>query len=293
MVIDLDDYRELIALDRPFARPAAADPPSVPALVTRLLTTLHGEGLTVPANMAGQPDRTQLRALLTVRTPGVLPDSVLHEIDALLQLEHEQQGSVAHRSLGDPGTQETTLRAGDRCTVWRGDITRLQIDAIVNAANDRMLGCFVPFHACIDNAIHDKAGPRLRADCAAVMGKQGHHEPQGEAKATRAYNLPSRFVLHTVGPIVRGRLGAHHVAALERCYESCLSLAARIGATSIALCGISTGLYGFPKAEAAAVATATVHRWLTDHPHDMEHVVFNVFDSESFDVYASALSRTT
>jgi O-acetyl-ADP-ribose deacetylase (regulator of RNase III) len=165
-----------------------------------------------------------------------------------------------------------------RLDVWHGDITTLQVDAIVNAANAELLGCFRPNHACIDNVIHRVAGPRLRQDCARIMTHQGFAEPTGTAKATGGYYLPARFVLHTVGPIVTGESPSQAQAGeLARCYASCLELAAAIGLRSIAFCAISTGVFGYPKREAAAVAVTRVGTWLSNHPEALEAVVFDVF----------------
>ena len=171
------------------------------------------------------------------------------------------------------------VSAGTPMKVWRGDITRLAVDAIVNAANAELLGCFRPGHACIDNAIHSAAGPRLREDCARIMEIQGHPETSGTAKITRAYHLPSRFVLHTVGPIVAGgRVGPDDERTLVACYGSCLELAAATPSIrSFAFCAISTGVFGYPKDRAADVAVRTVSRWLRERPKTFDLVVFCVF----------------
>ena len=173
------------------------------------------------------------------------------------------------------------FRSGDtRLFLWRGDITTLAVDAIVNAANTDLLGCFRPGHTCIDNAIHSVAGPRLREDCRRIIVHQGHREPTGAAKLTRGYYLPSRFVLHTVGPIVPdGRPTDEQRAELARCYEECLNVAVDVGLRSIAFCAISTGVFGYPKDEAATVAMATVRVWLARHPDALDHVVFDVFSA--------------
>lgn len=289
-MLDLNDYRARIALDAPYVAPEPARDALKPEMVSRLVTALRGEGLGLPPGTVVDDERELLRALLTVRPPGDIADALLTDLDAVLQLETRARGVVRHSWLREFGTRDTSLRVDAARTVWRGDITRLEIDAIVNAGNDQLLGCFVPFHRCIDNAIHDVAGPRLRADCARIMQAQGHREATGNAKVTRAYNLPARFVLHTVGPIVQGPLTAQHRHALARSYDACLELACRVGIRSIAFCAVSTGLYGFPKDAAAAIALDTVQRWLAAHPDALEHVVFNVFDSESFHAYATHIA---
>ncbi len=178
-------------------------------------------------------------------------------------------------------------------TLWRGDITTLSVDAIVNAANSAMLGCFRPRHACVDNAIHAAAGPRLRADCAILMELQGFEEPVGAAKITRAYNLPSRFVVHTVGPaLTRGEAAtAAHDEALASSYRASLDLAAEVSSIrSIAFSSVSTGVFAFPPRRAARVALSTVSRWIEAHPGRLDRVVFDVFSDSDLRVYRGALT---
>ena len=170
--------------------------------------------------------------------------------------------------------------------LWRGDITTLEVDAIVNAANSALLGCFSPNHGCIDNAIHTFAGVQLRLACHAIMQAQGHEEPTGTAKITPGFNLPARYVLHTVGPIVSGRLSDTHCDLLASCYESCLKLAAENSLKSVAFCCISTGVFGFPQKEAARIAVDTVTAFQKEHPID---VVFNVFKEADLRLYQALL----
>jgi O-acetyl-ADP-ribose deacetylase (regulator of RNase III) len=188
--------------------------------------------------------------------------------------------------LAGPGS--LSVVAGTPMKVWRGDITRLSVDAIVNAANTSLLGCFHPGHGCIDNAIHSAAGPRLREDCARIIEIQGHPESSGDAKITRAYHLPSRFVLHTVGPIVAGgRAHPDDEHMLVCSYWSCLELAAGTPSIrSLAFCAISTGVFGYPKDGAADVAVRTVSRWLRERPKTLGLIVFCVFsdaDERAYD----------
>jgi O-acetyl-ADP-ribose deacetylase (regulator of RNase III) len=169
-----------------------------------------------------------------------------------------------------------------------GDITTLKVDAIVNAANSGMLGCFVPNHACIDNAIHTFAGVQLRLDCAAIMERQGHPEPTGQAKITSAYNLPSKYILHTVGPIITGELAQNDCELLASCYRSCLELAKQSGVGSIAFCCISTGEFRFPNEEAAQIAVKTVAEYVAGIQSKVK-VVFNVFKEKDYDIYRRLL----
>ncbi|MEM9777405.1 MAG: protein-ADP-ribose hydrolase, partial [Chloroflexota bacterium] len=174
--------------------------------------------------------------------------------------------------------------------LWQGDITSLKVDGIVNAANNRLLGCFQPLHSCIDNAIHTQAGVQLRDDCQTIMQKQAVPEPTGIAKITRAYNLPSKFVLHTVGPIVQGALTAKHDSDLRSAYTSCLDLSAEIDVIrSLAFCCISTGVFGYPQDKAAATAYQTVCSWLDQHPGRFDHIIFNVFTDQDRVLYESLM----
>lgn len=177
-----------------------------------------------------------------------------------------------------------------RLVLWQGDITRLRADAIVNAANSQMLGCFLPNHNCIDNIEQTMAGVEMRYDCFKLMQAQGHDEPTGSAKITPGHHLPARFVLHTVGPIVRGPLTQAHRAQLASCYTSCLSLAAEKQLASVAFCCLSTGVFRFPKADAARIAVHTVREWLDAHPSSsLRRVVFDVFEEADRQRYATLL----
>lgn len=174
----------------------------------------------------------------------------------------------------------------DNIYLWKGDITTLKCGAIVNAANSGMTGCYQPCHNCIDNCIHTFAGVRLRLECAEIMKKQGFAEPTGKAKITSAYNLPCSFIIHTVGPIVDRKLTKEHCRLLESCYNSCLELAAKNHIESIAFCCISTGVFGFPKQEAAEIAVKTVRDFLKSNSIK---VVFNVFGDDDYEIYKGLL----
>ncbi|MGN0633905.1 MAG: protein-ADP-ribose hydrolase [Oscillospiraceae bacterium] len=175
---------------------------------------------------------------------------------------------------------------GNGIYLWKGDITTLKCGAIVNAANSGMTGCYQPCHNCIDNCIHTFAGVRLRLECAEIMEKQGFGEPTGQAKITSAYNLPCGYVIHTVGPIVNGELTEKHCRLLKSCYNSCLELAVKNHIDSIAFCCISTGVFGFPKQEAAEIAVKTVRDFLKSNSIK---VVFNVFGDDDYEIYKRLL----
>ena len=226
--------------------------------------------------------RNLLRALMNVRPPRPLSGDFLALQDQLLSAEREARGVVDVMAL-------PSVASDARIALWQGDITRLAADAIVNAANAALLGCFIPCHRCIDNAIHSAAGLQLRAACAALMEEQGHPEETGTAQITEGYNLPARHVIHTVGPTVISALTDRHRAQLASCYRSCLSLAAEHGLRSIAFCCISTGEFHFPNAAAAEIAVREVRDFLT-RDTSIERVVFNVFKDEDRHIYERLLS---
>ena len=172
--------------------------------------------------------------------------------------------------------------------LWQGDITTLKCDAVVNAANSALLGCFCPNHGCIDNAIHTYAGVQLRLACAGLMKKQGHDEPMGQAKITAAFNLPCKYVIHTVGPIVGGRLTERDRGMLRSCYLSCLALADENRLDSIAFCCISTGEFHFPNVKAAEIAIRTVKEYKAE-THSKIKVIFDVWKNEDYEIYSRLL----
>ena len=223
-----------------------------------------------------------VRSLMNVRPPWPASGEFLSAQDELLQ------GLIAEAGVAT--LDDATPVPGDsRLRLWRGDITTLAADAIVNAANSGMTGCWAPLHYCIDNAIQTFAGVRLRAECAAIMEEQGRPEPTAQAKVTGAYNLPARRVIHTVGPIADGRPTDEHCHELAQAYEACLDAAAAEGLESIAFCCISTGVFGFPQPEAASIAVRTVRAWLDAHPEAGLTVVFNVFGDADEMLYRQEL----
>lgn len=174
--------------------------------------------------------------------------------------------------------------------IWQGDITTLKIDAIVNAANAEMLGCLIPNHNCIDNIIHTKAGVELRLECAEIMKRQGRKEAVGRAKITSAYNLLADYVIHTVGPVVQnGKVSPMKQDLLAKCYRSCLEIADKHNIEALAFCSISTGVFGYPKEEAAATAVTAVKQYLEETGSSIS-VVFNVFDTDDLKIYENLLT---
>ncbi len=235
--------------------------------------------ITIPSDEAEQ--RQLLRGLFNVRMPGRIGDEFLRIQDEYLQEVTRQKGVTGLKEL-------TPIEPG--IYLWQGDITTLACDAIVNAANAGMTGCYQPCHNCIDNCIHTYAGVQLRNVCAEIMEKQGYEEPTGRAKITPAFNLPSRYVIHTVGPIVQGRLTKRHEEQLASCYRSCLQLAEENGCISIAFCCISTGVFGFPQDRAAKIAVETVRTYRATN-HSSIEVIFNVFQNRDHELYRDLLGQ--
>ena len=231
----------------------------------------------IPAGTAEQ--KRLLRSLFNVRMPGRISADFLRIQDEYLQEEIRQKSVTDLADL-------VPVRPG--IYLWQGDITTLRCDAIVNAANSGMTGCYQPCHNCIDNCIHTYAGIQLRNFCAEIMAEQGFEEPAGQAKITPAFNLPCEYVIHTVGPVVNGSVTAEHEALLASCYRSCLELAAENGIKSIAFCCISTGLFGFPQQRAAEIAVQTVNAYM-EASNSSVKVVFNVFKDEDYRIYTGLL----
>lgn len=234
-------------------------------------------GLEIPAGE--QEQKNLLRSLFNVRMPKPVTERFLKIQDAYLQEEIKQKGITELADL-QPVQKQLYL--------WQGDITTLRCDAIVNAANSQMLGCFCPCHGCIDNAVHTFSGVQLRMACADLMEKQGHEEQTGTAKMTPAYNLPCRYVLHTVGPIITGQVREKDKQLLASCYRSCLELADQNGLKSIAFCCISTGEFHFPNEKAAEIAIRTVREYKMQTNSQIE-VIFNVFKAVDYEIYRELL----
>ena len=223
-----------------------------------------------------------LRSLMNVRPPMPVTDEFLCVQDEFLKEMTAEKGITdgesLHASPGDP-----------HLVLWQGDITTLRCDAIVNAANSRMLGCFSPCHGCIDNIIHTMSGVQLRLACDELMRAQGHEEPTGQAKITLGFNLPAKYVLHTVGPIIEDEVTPEAEALLASCYRSCLELAERHDLHSIAFCCISTGVFRFPPDLAAGIAVRTVEEFLQEDTC-IQRVIFNVFKDSDREIYRELLA---
>ena len=236
---------------------------------------LRYSGISIPES---EREQFQLyRSLVNIRSASPVSQEYLDMENQFLQDMTAQKGITDIADL-QPIKNNIYL--------WQGDITTLKCEAIINAANSGMTGCYQPCHNCIDNCIHTFAGVKLRLECAEIMQKQGHDEPTGQAKITSAYNLPCDYVIHTVGPVVQEKLTEKHCELLENCYKNCLELAVKNNIDSIAFCCISTGVFGFPKQEAAEIAVKTVREFLKNHSIK---VIFNVFGDDDYEIYKRLL----
>ncbi|MFI3238716.1 MAG: protein-ADP-ribose hydrolase [Lachnospiraceae bacterium] len=219
------------------------------------------------------------RSLVNVRPAIKASEEFIKVQDEYLTEESKEKGIVRLENLTE---------VKPNIYLWQGDITRLQVDGIVNAANNALLGCFIACHSCIDNAIHTFSGIQLRLACNEIMQSQGHNEETGKAKITKAYNLPSKHVIHTVGPIINGNLTKKDCQLLENCYNECLNLAIGNNLKSIAFCCISTGEFCFPNDKAAQIAVATVMKFKEENKSEIE-VIFNVFKEKDYNIYRNLL----
>lgn len=242
-----------------------------------LIKTLNSN-VAIPQDKKGKEDL--LRTLMNVWEVEELPDEFYRLQDEYLQ---EKLAQTELTNL------EQLTEVEKNIYLWQGDITTLKVDAIVNAANKALLGCFIPHHRCIDNAIHSKAGVQLRQECFDIMQKQGEYEKTGQAKLTSGYNLPAKYVLHTVGPIIYDKVEESDKELLASCYRNCLELAVKNGIKSVAFCCISTGEFRFPNELAAEIAVSTVRTFIKNHPESEIKVVFNVFKDSDFNIYRKIL----
>ncbi len=292
----LSDYANDIALHEPFpASPLKLSVQEQGMLVDELLDELRSNlvrfGIDEVEKLDSDSKRILLDSALTLLAPASLSEDGIQRLNRLLQSELHDRQLVQVTTLA----QDPVMNAGATDIIlWQGDITTLNVDAIVNAANNQLLGCFIPQHKCIDNVIHSRAGVQLRSDCQIIMHKQQTLEATGMAKVTRAYNLPSEYVIHTVGPIVQSQVTKQHQELLTGCYNSALDIAAEVSAIrSLAFCCISTGVFGYPIERAAPVAVAAVMHWLEQNPDQLDCVIFNVFSDKDKQAYEQVFAALT
>lgn len=250
-------------------------------LIRWLLDENHQyQNLSIPRSE--QEQAVLLRGLINVRSPRPIDREFLE-----IQNEYLKE-TIIKKGITDISDLSPVRDGNHQIYIWQGDITTLKCDAIVNAANSGMTGCYVPNHTCIDNCIHTFSGVQLRLECAEIMNKQGFEEPTGTVKITKAYNLPCRYVLHTVGPIISDNVTEKDEKLLASCYRSCLDLAEKYQLESIAFCCISTGVFGYPNNMAAKTAVETVSNYLT-HSQSIKRVIFNVFKDIDKRLYTELL----
>lgn len=231
----------------------------------------------------GLKDFNLFRALMNVTMPNNLSDQFYEIQDQILQEELSKKEIVDVNTLFKNEKQ--------RLTVYQGDITLLNVDAIVNACNEKLLGCFSPLHMCVDNAIHSFAGLQVRRDLIPLMKKQNNFEANGKVKVTKGYNLPSKYIFHTVGPKCLLTITKQNETDLKNCYLSCLNEAKKLNLNSIAFSSISTGVYGYPIESASLIAIKTTIDFLNENKDLNLKVIFDVFSNGDYDVYSKTLSR--
>ncbi len=240
-------------------------------------------------------NRRLLRSLMNIRMPGDIDEKTLQIQDEYLQERNRQNGIVCLQDIPTIAQQGGKGEFAECISLWQGDITRLKVDAIVNAANEQMLGCFVPMHSCIDNCIHTYAGIQLRAECEGNMKKlrqlygEDYRQPTAVPMLTSGYNLPASHVIHVVGPIVEDRLTEQLEDQLAECYVNVLDMCRQNGLRSVAFCCISTGVFRFPAEKAAEIAVETVRGWLKQNPDALKRVIFNVFKDSDRRYYEQQL----
>lgn len=281
MGISFSEYRKIIDLT-PYPRPEpfGSEAELSSACDELLHFLLYERGIIAAFSASYENKRENVRRYMNERAAVPVPQDILAVQDRLFWTETLRRG-VADLS------ECTQYPHG--ISLWEGDITRLNADAIVNAANKTLLGCFLPGHNCIDNIIHSRAGMQLRSDCAKIMAQQGKSEESGGTKITRAYNLPSRYVFHTVGPMILRDVDKEQRTQLRSCYLAVLNLAEEMKLNSVAFCCLSTGVFNFPREEAAEIATGTVLNWKLRHPESDLKVIFDTYLPEDTRVYEHIL----
>lgn len=240
----------------------------------------RNEAIEIPQDYKAKRDL--LRSLMNVRIPLKISDKFLKVQDDFLTAETLAKDLTSVEDIKD---------VNGKILLWQGDIVTLKVDGIVNAANSKLLGCFIPLHNCIDNMIHSAAGLQLREECNSIMQLQGHDEEVGKAKITSAYNLPSKYVIHTVGPTIPhgSKPSKSDCEALKNCYRSCLEIASENNLESLAFCAISTGVFNFPRDLAAKIAIDTVKEYLESNESSLKYVIFDVFSDDSYTTYKNLL----
>lgn len=280
-MMTLRDYKNLIDLE-PKEKSSLILPMQEKEKIVDNLLNIIKQNFSVDIDFSADyhQKRLWLRAILNQLPPFDFGKNFFELQDKLLSSETNEKRKISLKNL----------KFNENIAIFQGDITTIQVDAIVNAGNSRLLGCFVPLHSCIDNIIISSAGFQVRNDLNVIMKKQGHEEPNGNAKITNAYNLPSKYIIHTVGPCIYNKLTKKDEQDLANCYKSSLNLAKEMELNSIAFCCISTGEFMFPNDIACEIAIDTVKTWLKENKYDIK-VVFNVFKDIDRSLYERKLQR--
>lgn len=296
--LNLDEYADNIKLYDPFV-PKESDTRQKIGLTDDILFILRNEkagtqDIEIPEDYNAK--RRLVRALLNIRQPLPLDREMMMKLDTLLQIELEEKTVIETEQLETIRGQypDSSISQADKMSLWQGDITALRADAVVNAANKALLGSMQPLHDCVDNAIHSAAGPMLRDDCAEIIHVQKREEETGDAKITRGYNLPAKYVIHTVGPDVEqgGGLTEEHQELLSSSYISCLELAVQLDdINTLVFPAISTGEFGFPTQQAAEIAIGTVNEWLERNDHHFSKIIFDVNGEFDREIYLNILGK--
>ncbi|MCI9504443.1 MAG: protein-ADP-ribose hydrolase [Clostridia bacterium] len=281
MGLSFEECRKILSLS-PYPRPEPyrTQAEKTEACDALLKFLLRERGMIAAFSAPYEKKRTLVRRYMNLRAPLPVPEEIAAVQDRLFWTETLERGIVKTEEL--PANEYGI-------SLWQGDITRLNADAIVNAANRAMLGCFLPGHNCIDNAIHSYAGMQLRGDCSKIISAQGCEDECGDAKLTLAYNLPCKYVLHTAGPMVGSEVSERDRAALRSCYTSCLNLAEEAGLRSVAFCCVSTGVFNFPRAEAAEIAVGAAMNWRLKHGSGKMKIIFDTYLNEDTEIYRNIL----
>lgn len=227
------------------------------------------------------------RALVNIREPKAIADEFLKVEDEYLQEELMRIGvtDVENIETIDKKIDITILKNPDKISLWQGDITKIKIDAVVNAGNSQGLGCFIPNHNCIDNQLNTFAGVRLRLACNEIMKDKAYNLANGEAIITKGYNLPAKYVIQTVGPMIEYDITDEDIVELTNCYINSLKLAVENGIRTISIPCIYTGLFRFPKDLACKIAVDSVDNFIDSNREKLDKVVFNLWSKEDVDIY--------
>ena len=237
--------------------------------------------------------KTLYRALVNIREPKPISDDFLKAEDEYLkeELKKTKITDVKNIKSVKEKYKKTKITNSDVICIWHGDITKLKIEAIVNESNSKGIGCFIPNHKCVDNQINTFAGVRLRLECDEIMKPLNYKLETGKAIITKAYNLPAKYVIHTVGPVVEIQVTDENEQGLANCYINSLELAIQNNIRTIAFPCISTGIFDFPNVAASRIALKTVDDFISKNKDKFDKVVFDLWTDDDFEVYEQNVKK--